>query len=277
MRFSVPSSSLMPPATVSCGQSCVACHQRFGAGDRERRWRCPRRATNLRSTERGPRISTAISRAASGRTTRYLFSSAMPGGRGRARPTSGRRRCGAASPRTGAITIQASRSYVAVDAMWPMPRGKPATAVQTAAKDLGAAVAAEFAGDQRDHDDRRGGGQRRDTRAYPSGCCRRSTSRCGEQWSERRLVGEAPGQVLGGDEEVQLVAMVAVPTGQRSQYDGDRGGDRGLPGRRRRQDVWRSWRNAVSHRGPPTARGPAARGGARGPAAAPGRRACRPR
>ena len=74
-RFSTPSSELMPPATVSKGKSCLICQISTGASNTSAT-AAPAASHQLRSTARGPTVSTPTASPARNTGTSHLF--AMP-------------------------------------------------------------------------------------------------------------------------------------------------------------------------------------------------------
>ena len=127
-------------------------------------------------------------------------------------------------PRTTARTtsqpsaVVLSRSKVVVVTKWPTASAKPDDAVHAAAITWARRAAADLARDQRRQHRRRRRRERRRQPQHQQRPRRERVHRPGQQRHERRLVGIAERRMRPGDDEVQLVAVVAVPRARRDQH-----------------------------------------------------------
>ena len=180
-----------------------------------------------RRSSRGPRASTATASTAHSSSTWNLVSPATP----TTRPSTGSRR---SSPHPDPADQQ-PHQHQPLDRLHRVGREPVAGerdpqrgGLRPGGQHLRAAVAAELAGDQRGHDDRRGGGDdgrqpQRDDRTR-----RHAVHQRGEHGDDRRLVGGTPVEVVAADgQHVHLVEPVPAADNRGDELrHPHRGGDR---------------------------------------------------
>ena len=223
-------------AISNCGQPCRACQTRYGVHNTAITI-APAYNQGDRKICRGPHTATPRTRPATKNATRSESRRPSPP----SPPTASQSRLSCvrtARSDNAMIPAHTGRSNVVVLSRWPVPRAKFDNASPAAATDWARRSAPSSRAMRPRQHDARGNRKRRgqsedDERGRGD---RRHDSR--HERHERRLVRIAPREVAATLQEVQLVAVVAVPAGQRDQQRRDASGDRGD---RCRREPCRRW------------------------------------